>query len=131
MRPRPAPAASILLLLAATTGTVLTASAIVRDGFPITHGPSLFHTAIRIVTVAAALLLWRFSDGWLEKAALASWVVAASSSALYYGLNVSTPALQAVRALTHLLAYATSAVVAARWLLQPPSVTRHRSRLRG
>lgn len=102
---------AIGLTLASVLGAAATAYGLAHNAFPLDRHPSLFEASIRIGTVLASISLWRFVRHWLAKLTLVTWIVAAGSSALYYGLNISTTPLQVVRAVTHFAAFSLTAIV--------------------
>jgi hypothetical protein len=103
--------------MASVGGTLVTAFSIAHDGFAAAQSVSRFQTVVRLAAVLAALYLWQFSRDAVDKATLACWIIAATSSALYYGAGMNTTTLHLVRAFSHLLAYAFSAIVLTRLLL--------------
>ncbi len=103
--------AALGLTLVSMIGAVATAYGILHNGFPLNRSPSLFAASIRVATILASLSMWRFVRHWLTKVTLLAWIVAAGSSALYYGVNMSTTPLQVVRAISHFVAYSLTAAV--------------------
>jgi hypothetical protein len=106
-----AAAATISLIIVCVIGALATAYGVLQKGFPLDRSPSIIQASIRAGTILAAFALWRVVRSRLAKMTLLAWIVAAVSSGVCYGLNISTTALQVVRATSHFFAFLLSAIV--------------------
>jgi hypothetical protein len=102
----------VAILLVAVLLTAQTSAYILQNGLIADRPPlSLLQTAIRIALGAGAMALWFVRRDALERTALASAIIAASSSALF-GFGLRSPLLASLRLLSHLAMYALAAIVA-------------------
>lgn len=101
-------------LVACVVGAAGTAMRILRDGLVGPRAPlSALGTGVRVAFLVSAVVLFFARRDLFERVTLICVVVATASSTLF-GVGVRSPALAAVRLISHLLGYSLGAIALAR-----------------
>jgi hypothetical protein len=103
---------AVAVLLTAQSSVYILQNGLIADRPPL----SLLQTTLRIALGAGAMAFLFVRRDVLERAALASAIIAAGSSALF-GFGLRSPLLASLRVLSHLAMYALAAIVAWRVLM--------------